>query len=85
MKSLSVIKQLRIEISKFQKTASASVSSQIDPSVQQPGNGAKLSTDTSAASFQQSCFGCIHEYLQALLNFIVLTARSSRQIREKFA
>jgi hypothetical protein len=83
MKSLSVIKQLRIEISKFQKTASAS--SQIDLSVHKPDDGAKPSADTSATSFQQSCFGCIHEYLQALLNFIVLTARSSRQIRETFA
>lgn len=49
MKSLSVIKQLRIEISKFQKTASAS--SQIDLSMLKPDDGARPCADTSATSF----------------------------------
>ena len=81
MKALSGIKQLRIEISKFQKEArSVSV-------VKLEKQDSIMDDLLGIASnkMQQSCFGCIQEYLQALLNFIQLTAGSSASIRDQFA
>ena len=81
MKALSVIKQLRIEINKFHKTAlSASVAAPLDAL-----QDAQACLNSGADRVYQSCFGCIQEYLQALLNFIQLTAAASTQIRERFA
>ena len=86
MKSLSTIKQLRIEIGKFQKTAQSSVTHRQD-SILGAHSSARdqLMQDDPCDKVQQSCFGCIHAYLQALLNFIVLTSKTSEKICEEFA
>lgn len=43
-----------------------------------------LSDSLEADKIQQNCFGCIQEYMQALLNFIQLTAGFSKQLRSHF-
>jgi len=56
MKALSVIKQLRIEIGKFQKTASSAAPVHKDTDVAK-------AADHEQETLRQSCFGCIQEYL----------------------
>ena len=84
MKSLSMIKSLRIEIGKFQKTAQSIPTKKESTATQDSTNMLPINNN-GKDEVQQSCFGCIHAYLQALLNFIVLTSNKSDKICQQFA